>query len=78
MSHRKLTWSRGSSAYRVNISVLTWKNPAMQQMDLTALDIPDQSRTLIWCSHVLEHIPDDRKALTEMFRVLEPGGLAVL
>ena len=50
----------------------------MQQMDLTALDIPDQSRTLIWCSHVLEHIPDDRKALTEMFRVLEPGGLAVL
>jgi ubiquinone/menaquinone biosynthesis C-methylase UbiE len=52
--------------------------PAMQQMDLTAVQLPDQSQTLIWCSHVLEHITDDRKALAEMFRVLEPGGLAVV
>lgn len=53
-------------------------HPAMRTMDITAIDLPDQSRTLIWCSHVLEHIPDDRKALSEMFRVLEPGGLMVL
>ncbi len=30
------------------------------------------------CSHVLEHVVDDRKALSEIFRVLQPGGVAVL
>lgn len=53
-------------------------NPAMRKMDITALDLPDCSKTLIWCSHVLEHIPDDMKALRELYRVLEPGGLLVL
>lgn len=53
-------------------------NPAMRKMDLTDIDLPDESRTLVWCSHVMEHIPDDRKALSEIFRVLAPGGLAVL
>jgi SAM-dependent methyltransferase len=52
--------------------------PAMRRMDLTALDLPDASKTLVWCSHVLEHIPDDRKAMREMWRVLRPGGLAVI
>lgn len=53
-------------------------NPAMCKMDITALDLPDKAKTLIWCSHVLEHIPDDMKALRELYRVLEPGGLLVL
>ena len=47
-------------------------------MDLTNIDLPDGSKTLVWCSHVLEHIPDDRKALSEIFRVLAPRGLLVL
>jgi SAM-dependent methyltransferase len=51
---------------------------AMARMDLTDTGLPDASRTLIWCSHVLEHIPEDRVALREMRRVLAPGGLAVL
>ncbi len=53
-------------------------NPAMRKMDITALDLPDAAKTLIWCSHVLEHIPDDMQALRELYRVLEPGGLLVL
>ena len=53
-------------------------NPAMRKMDVAALDLPDCSKTLIWCSHVLEHIPDDMRALAELYRVLEPGGLLVL
>lgn len=52
--------------------------PAMRRMDLTNIDLPDGSKTLVWCSHVLEHVPDDRKALSEIFRVLAPSGMLVL
>ncbi|GEM_PF-446687 len=53
-------------------------NPAMRQMDITQIELPDGCMTLVWCSHVLEHVPNDRKALSEIFRVLTPGGLLVL
>jgi predicted SAM-dependent methyltransferase len=53
-------------------------HPAMRRMDITATELPAASKTLVWCSHVLEHIPDDRKALSELFRILSPGGLLVL
>lgn len=53
-------------------------SPAMRRMDLTNLELSDGTQTLIWCSHVLEHVPDDRKALAELFRVLAPGGLLML
>jgi SAM-dependent methyltransferase len=53
-------------------------NPAMTRMDLTDTGLPDGSKTLVWCSHVLEHIPDDRAALAEVRRILAPGGLLVL
>jgi SAM-dependent methyltransferase len=51
---------------------------AMRQMDLTDLELGDGSKTLIWCSHVLQYISNERKALSEMYRVLKPGGLLVL
>jgi SAM-dependent methyltransferase len=47
-------------------------------VDLTKADLPDDCKTLVWCSHVLEHTPDDRKALSEVFRVLAPGGMLIL
>jgi len=43
-----------------------------------ALPFPDESFDLILCNHVLEHIPDDRLAMRELYRVLAPGGTAVL
>jgi SAM-dependent methyltransferase len=51
---------------------------AMVKMDLTATGLPAASKTLVWCSHVLEHIPDDAAALREIRRILAPGGLLVL
>ncbi|HRJ28192.1 MAG TPA: class I SAM-dependent methyltransferase [Cyclobacteriaceae bacterium] len=55
-------------------------NPAkaMQKEDITNLSFADHSFDLIFCSHVLEHIPDDRKAMREIKRVLKPDGLAIL
>jgi SAM-dependent methyltransferase len=46
--------------------------------DLTALPYPDRSLDGFVCSHVLEHVPDDRAALGELFRVLKPGGWGLL
>ena len=46
--------------------------------DIQALPFDDNSFDLILCNHVLEHIPDDQKALRELCRVLRPGGLAFL
>lgn len=45
------------------------------QVDVTQMDeIPSNSYDMFICSHVLEHVGDDRKALSELFRILKPGG----
>lgn len=51
---------------------------AMVKMDITAINYPANSFSIIYCSHVLEHVADDRKAIAEFYRVLSPGGWAVL
>ncbi len=51
---------------------------AMEKMDLTNLRIESGTYDCVMCYHVLEHIPDDRKAMREIFRVLKPGGWAIL
>lgn len=51
---------------------------AMEKMDITDIQHPDDSFDVIYCSHVLEHVPDDRLAMRELRRVLKPGGWAVL
>lgn len=38
----------------------------------------DKAFDFIVCSHVLEHVSDDRKAITELFRVLANNGVAIL
>jgi SAM-dependent methyltransferase len=48
------------------------------EMDITDIHEPDNSYDVILCSHVLEHIPDDHKAMQELFRVLKPSGWAIL
>ena len=47
-------------------------------LDLTAADLPDASFDAILCSHVLEHIPDDRAAMRELHRLVRPGGWAIV
>ena len=48
------------------------------QMDITDIKFPDKHFDFIYCSHVLEHVPDDRKAMSEFRRVLADDGLAIL
>jgi hypothetical protein len=52
--------------------------PADLRLDISDMDLPDSSFDLILCSHVLEHVPDDRAAMRELRRVLTDGGLALV
>jgi len=51
---------------------------AMEKQDITNLTYEDNRFDAIICNHVLEHIPDDNKAMSELFRVLKPNGWAIL
>lgn len=48
------------------------------KVDITRVALPDQSYDIVMAHHVLEHIPDDRAAMRELFRLLRPGGIALL
>ncbi len=45
--------------------------------DITNLPFEDDSFDVIFCNHVLEHIPDDTKAMQELYRVLKKGGIGI-
>jgi SAM-dependent methyltransferase len=51
---------------------------AMVAADVTALPFEDGAFDSVLCSHVLEHVADERAALAELRRVLRPGGWAAL
>jgi SAM-dependent methyltransferase len=46
--------------------------------DIQSIDFPADSLDYVICHHVLEHVPDDRKALADVHRVLKPGGVFYL
>ena len=45
--------------------------------DICQLPFPDNAFDVILCNHVLEHIPDDTKAMQELYRVMKPGGFGI-
>lgn len=45
--------------------------------DICNLPFEDNSYDVIFCNHVLEHIPDDTKAMQELYRVLKPNGMGI-
>ena len=54
------------------------KDVAMLKEDITNISFEDNSFDVIFCSHVLEHIEDDKKAMKELRRVLKPEGFAII
>lgn len=56
-----------------------YKYPAgTQHIDITDIPYEDNTVDAIICIHVLEHIQDDAKAISELYRVLKKGGWAIL
>ncbi len=49
-----------------------------QKMDITQIPFQDDSIDVLICNHVLEHVPDYKKAFREIHRVLRAGGFAIL
>jgi SAM-dependent methyltransferase len=45
--------------------------------DICALPFKNEEYDLIFCNHVLEHIPNDQKAMQELYRVLKKGGTLI-
>ena len=48
------------------------------KLDITRIDLPGNHVDGVICIHVLEHIDDDRAAVAELFRIVRPGGWAII
>jgi SAM-dependent methyltransferase len=51
---------------------------ADHHFDLHDIPFEGNSFDMILCNHVLEHVTDDRRVMSEFLRVLRPGGFAIL
>lgn len=68
-----MSWKR---KYRDYVTVDLFARNVKVRADITALCFPDACFDAIVCNHVLEHVPNDTKALAELYRSLKPGGWA--
>ena len=68
-------WLQSESSTYISIDL---HRRAMKKMDLRQLEFDNGIFSLIWCSHVLEHIVEDNIAIREIFRVCRPGGIALI
>ena len=51
---------------------------AMVKTDICRMPFPSGRFDAVMCMHVLEHVQDDRRGMAELFRVMKPGGWAVV
>lgn len=56
----------------------TGEFPVPNRYDIQNLPVPNESFDAFLCYHVLEHVPDDRAAIRELFRILRPGGWGLI
>lgn len=72
-------YSRFKKLKNLNYTTTDLNSPlADVKADICNLPFEDNTFDFILCNHVLEHIPDDHKAMSELYRILRPGGIAIL
>lgn len=79
MAPEKAFLSKLKKASHIDYTTCDLESPLADiKADICDLPFADASFDWILCNHVLEHIPNDTKAMQELFRVLKPGGTALL
>ena len=77
-AHAFSKWMKKNRTINYRTVDLYMKN-VDDKADITNLNIyPDKKFDFVLCSHVMEHIKNDRKAMSEIFRILKPGGRAII
>ncbi|KAA5535645.1 class I SAM-dependent methyltransferase [Paenimyroides baculatum] len=72
-------YNRFKKQKNLNYTTTDLESPlADVKADICNLPFESYSYDVILCNHVLEHIPDDTKAMQELYRVLKSGGMAIL
>jgi len=51
---------------------------AKVKLDVHNISFDENKFDVVFCNHVMEHVEDDLKAMSEIYRVLKPGGFAIL
>ncbi|MCG8635955.1 MAG: methyltransferase domain-containing protein [Desulfobacterales bacterium] len=68
-----LKTTRGKLEFHQEINDLACKDWNLSCMDITAMPFDSDSFDVVLCSEVLEHIPDDSAAISELVRIVKPG-----
>jgi SAM-dependent methyltransferase len=81
MFHRYFSQSDKFDYYACDLNAekfSSWKIGSVIKADITDIPFEDNFFDVIICNHVLEHIPNDHKAMTELYRVMKGDGWGVL
>ena len=54
------------------------RREGIEKIDITGISYPDNTFDVMICSHVLEHVLDDLKAMGELYRVIKKGGYCLI
>ncbi len=68
-----LLTTQGKLQFHQDINDLSCKDWNLSCMDITAMPFETESFDVVLCSEVLEHIPDDDTAISELVRIVKPG-----
>ena len=69
---------RFSTLKNINYVTADLNSPwAKVKMDVQKIPFSNNEFDVILCNHVLEHVPNDKVAMRELFRVMKPGGFGI-
>ena len=71
---KKIFKKLGNINYITGDLISPWADVKMDIMDIP---FEDNSFSVIMCNHVLEHVINDKKAMSEFYRVMKPGGWGI-